>query len=106
MAVVGRISRLAHLHHIRPERGFEAHGGNGRGVEGLAPVRRSGPAFRLTPTELSRALMVTSGGMTKRLAALGERGLIRREPDPADGRSRTVTLTPDGRRLVDEILPE
>jgi DNA-binding MarR family transcriptional regulator len=50
--------------------------------------------------------MVTSGGMTKRLTALEGRGLIRREPDPNDGRSTSVTLTREGKRLVEAILPE
>jgi DNA-binding MarR family transcriptional regulator len=44
--------------------------------------------------------------MTKRLNALEARGLIRREPDPSDGRSTAVALTREGRRLVDVILPE
>jgi DNA-binding MarR family transcriptional regulator len=50
--------------------------------------------------------MVTSGGMTKRLAALERRGLIRREPDPHDKRSKAVAVTAQGKRLVEEILPE
>jgi DNA-binding MarR family transcriptional regulator len=72
----------------------------------LASLRREGRPYRLTPTELSKALMVTSGGMTKRLASLERRGLISREPHPRDGRSTAVTLTPEGKRLVDEVLPE
>jgi MarR family transcriptional regulator, organic hydroperoxide resistance regulator len=34
---------------------------------------------------------------------LQERGLIRRDPDPADRRARLLSLTPQGRRLRDEI---
>ena len=41
-----------------------------------------------------------------RLNALEGRGLIRREPDPNDGRSTAVSLTREGKRLVEEILPE
>ena len=43
--------------------------------------------------------------MTKRLTALEGRRLIRREPDPNDGRSKAVTLTREGKRLVEAILP-
>jgi DNA-binding MarR family transcriptional regulator len=106
MGVVGRISRLAQLLQVEVEPVFAAHGVNGGEFDVLASLRRSGTPYRLTPTELSRALMVTSGGMTKRLAALEDRGLIRREPDPDDRRSTTVTLTDDGKALVDAILPE
>jgi DNA-binding MarR family transcriptional regulator len=44
--------------------------------------------------------------MTKRLNALEDARLIRRQPDPNDGRSTAVSLTREGKRLVDAILPE
>ncbi len=106
MGVVGRISRLAQLLQAELEPIFAAHDVNGGEFDVLAALRRAGRPYRLTPTELSKALMVTSGGMTKRLAALDGRGLIRRERDPNDGRSTTVSLTGDGKRLVETILPE
>src|SRR5258708_2623109 len=106
MGVVGRISRLAQLLQAELEPIFASYGVNGGEFDVLAALRRAGKPYRLTPTELSKALMVTSGGMTKRLAALEGRGLIRREPDPHDGRSRAVTLTREGKRLVEAILPE
>jgi DNA-binding MarR family transcriptional regulator len=106
MGVVGRISRLAQLLQAELEPVFAAHGVNGGEFDVLASLRRAGRPYRLTPTELSRALMVTSGGMTKRLTSLEARGLIRRDPDPNDGRSTSVSLTREGKRLVDTILPE
>ena len=106
MGVVGRISRLAQLLQTEIEPVFAAYGVNGGEFDVLAALRRAGTPYRLTPTKLSKALMVTSGGMTKRLAALEGRGLIRREPDPSDGRSTAVTLTSEGKRLVETILPE
>jgi DNA-binding MarR family transcriptional regulator len=106
MGVVGRISRLAQLLQAELEPVFALHGVNGGEFDVLASLRRAGKPYRLTPTELSKALMVTSGGMTKRLAALEGRGLISREPDPSDRRSTAVTLTREGKRLVEAILPE
>jgi DNA-binding MarR family transcriptional regulator len=103
--VVGRISRLAQLLQGELEPIFAAHGVNGGEFDVLAALRRAGRPYRLTPTELSTALIVTSGGMTKRLNALEGGGLIRREPDPNDGRSTAVSLTGEGKRLVEEILP-
>ncbi len=105
-AVVGRISRLAQLLQAELERVFNAHGVTGGEFDVLAALRRRGRPYRLTPTELSKALIVSSGGMTKRLRALEARGLIRRQPDPNDGRSTTVSLTRKGKGLVDVILPE
>lgn len=105
-AVVGRISRLAQLLQAEIESLFRAHGVSGGEFDVLAALRRAGPPYRLTPTELSTALIVTSGGMTKRLNALEARGLVRRRPDPHDRRSTTVSLTGDAKRLVEAILPE
>jgi DNA-binding MarR family transcriptional regulator len=104
--VVGRISRLAQLLQAELEPIFAAGGVTGGEFDVLAALRRAGKPYRLTPTELSTALILTSGGMTKRLNALEGRGLIRREPDPNDGRSTTVSLTREGKRLIEAILPE
>jgi DNA-binding MarR family transcriptional regulator len=104
--VVGRISRLAQFVQAEIEPVFVVHGVNGGEFDVLAALRRAGRPHRLSPTELSRALIVTSGGMTKRLNALERRGLIRRQPDPNDGRSTAVSLTREGKRLVEAILFE
>jgi DNA-binding MarR family transcriptional regulator len=104
MGVVGRIARLAQLLQDEIEPVFARYGLNGGEFDVLAALRRSGPPYRLSPAALSRALMVTSGGMTKRLAALEARGLIARVDNPDDRRSRQVTLTPAGKRLVEEVV--
>jgi DNA-binding MarR family transcriptional regulator len=71
----------------------------------LAALRRAGPPYRLAPTDLYRALMRTSGAITHRLAGLERTGLIRRTPDPEDGRSLLVELTPEGLSLTDRAAP-
>jgi DNA-binding MarR family transcriptional regulator len=73
-------------------------------IDVLAALRRSGSPFRLTPTHLTAALMVTSGGMTKRLSALERAGLIRRVPSSEDRRSSAVELMDAGRELIERIL--
>jgi DNA-binding MarR family transcriptional regulator len=71
----------------------------------LASLRRSGPPHRLSPTQLYLELMRTSGAMTHRLVGLGRAGLIRRIPDPEDGRGLLVELTRKGVALVDRVAP-
>jgi DNA-binding MarR family transcriptional regulator len=71
----------------------------------LASLRRVGPPYRASPTELYTRLMRTSGAMTNRLRRLEEAGLVARVPDPADARGLLVELTPAGHRLVDELAP-
>jgi DNA-binding MarR family transcriptional regulator len=48
-------------------------------------------------------MMVSTGGMTKRLDRLEARGLIRRDPDPADRRGTLVTLTSAGLATIDTV---
>ena len=105
-AVIGRISRLAHLLEPELELVFAEYGLTGGEFDVLAALRRAGPPYRLTPTSLRKALLLSRGGITKRLASLENRGLVRREAEAGDRRLRTVTLTPDGRHLVDAALPD
>ncbi len=72
----------------------------------LASLRRTKPPHRLSPTELYLALMRTSGAMTHRLNRLERSGLIKRVPDPEDGRGLLVELTPQGLKLVDQVAPQ
>jgi DNA-binding MarR family transcriptional regulator len=106
MEVIGRISRLAAL--VQPELGrvFARFGVNGGDFDVLATLRRAGRPHRLTPGDLARSTMVTSGGMTKRLDRLEARGLVRREPDPDDRRGALISLTDEGRALVDRVVEE
>jgi DNA-binding MarR family transcriptional regulator len=94
-AVIGRISRLADLLEPELDLVFAEYGLTG-----------GEPPYRLTPTSLRKALLLSSGGMTKRLAGLENRGLVRREAETGDRRLRAVTLTPHGRHLVDAVLPD
>jgi len=104
IGVIGRISRLAILLEQGLDRVYSRHGLGGGDFDVLATLRRQGSPFRLTPGELTRSTMITTGGMTKRLDRLEAAGLVRREPDPSDGRGKLIALTPQGRELVDRVV--
>jgi DNA-binding MarR family transcriptional regulator len=104
MAVIGRITRLASLLDGELDTTFAEYGLAGCDFDVLATLRRTGAPYRLTPTELSRSTMVTTGGMTKRLDRLEASGLIRREPDPSDRRGKLIALTDGGRELIDRAV--
>jgi DNA-binding MarR family transcriptional regulator len=106
MGVVGRISRLRVLFEHATEEALRPHGLMGPEFDVLAGLRRAGPPFRLTPTELHRALMVGSGTLSHRLERLERRGLIRRHASREDRRKVTVELTQRGRRVVDAAAGE
>ncbi|HEX8007181.1 MAG TPA: MarR family transcriptional regulator [Trebonia sp.] len=63
----------------------------------LATLDREGPS-RLTA--LAARQGVTQPGMTQLIARLQESGLVRREPDPADGRVVQVSITAEGKALI------
>src|SRR5688572_11406592 len=63
----------------------------------LATVERCGP---LTPSELADAERVRRPTVTRMLGHLEDDGLISRTPDPADGRSTLVAITPAGADLL------
>lgn len=96
MAVLGR-ARVITLN-VRPaiEKVFDSFDLDTGDFDVLSTLLRSGPPYRLRPTELFRWLMITSGGLTARLSRLETRGLVERIPDPADRRSLLVTLTAQG----------
>jgi DNA-binding MarR family transcriptional regulator len=66
----------------------------------LATVERHGP---LTPSELAVRERVQRPTVTRLVCSLEERELVTRAPDPADGRSALITVTPAGRKVLDEI---
>ena len=70
----------------------------------LSALRRQGAPYRLSPTELAKELMLSSGAMTNRLDRLEEAGLVRRSPDPGDRRAIRVELTDKGREVWSEAV--
>ena len=104
LLVVGRIQVANHLVEgaLRPT--FEAAGLARGDFNVLAALRRAGEPHTLTPSELRDALMVTQGAVTKQVDRLIDKGLVTREVSADDARGRTVSLTPAGVTLVDELM--
>jgi len=67
-------------------------------LSALSSAERRGS---LTMRDLCHAEQVQPPTMTRIVAALVEAGLVVREADPSDGRVVWVTVTPEGRRLLD-----
>ena len=103
-AITGRIVRLASLMQRRFAEVFDELGLSGGDYGLLVPLRRGGEPYELTPTELARTRMITSGGLTPALDRLEKRGWIRRRPNPADRRGSLVRLTPAGVDLIDRAM--
>src|SRR5436190_1119838 len=105
LAALGRLLRAAQLTDMRLSRSLAGfHDLQPGWFDLLATLRRSGRPYELTPTELGTAMMLSSGGVTKRLDRLADAGLVFRRPDPDDRRGTLVRLTPKGKRLVDKAV--
>ncbi|MQA97725.1 MAG: MarR family transcriptional regulator [Streptosporangiales bacterium] len=99
-----RISRLEGLieHALRGE--LAELGLTYAAFDVLVALRRGGEPYRLRPSELSRALFLTSGGTSNVLQRLLRAGYVERETDPGDGRSRWVRLTPEGLKVTGSAM--
>jgi DNA-binding MarR family transcriptional regulator len=104
MAVVGRVHRLSRAVAARVEEHFRASGVNRGDYDVLASLRRSGGTS--TPGGLGAGLLLSSAGVTGRVDRLERAGLVRRQPDPLDGRGVVVELSAEGRALVDRLVHE
>jgi DNA-binding MarR family transcriptional regulator len=70
----------------------------------LALLRRVGPPYRMSPSDLYSRLALSSGGTTKILKRLEDAKLIERVPDPNDGRGLLVGLTREGLALQGRVF--
>lgn len=102
--VTGRILRLASIIDRRFAEVFAEEGLKDGDYGVLVALRRSGPPYELTPTDLARSQMMTSGGMTAVIDRVERRGLVDRAPNPADRRGSLVRLTADGRAVVERAM--
>lgn len=104
IAVVGRVLRVARYLERKIERCLSTFGLGISEFNVLAALGRAGSPYSRSPTQLSQALLLTSGGLTKLLDRLEAAGLIQREPDPTDRRGLLVRLSPDGKARLDEAM--
>ncbi|WVT74948.1 MarR family transcriptional regulator [Sinorhizobium chiapasense] len=104
MTILGRAYRLSNL--VRPsiEETFATFGLDRGEFDVISTLRRSGPPYRLTPTDLYTFLMISSGGLTHRLDRLQKAGLIVRERSASDGRSSVVGLTKKGMAIAEAAI--
>ena len=104
LALFGRLFRVVQLADGSLSGEFGGHGLQPGWFDLLAALRRAGAPYELNPTELMRATLLSSGGVTKRLDRLEEAALVERRPDPADRRGTLVRLTRRGKAVTDRAL--
>jgi DNA-binding MarR family transcriptional regulator len=86
------------------------HGWQAAGRRALTPTQaqilallasRAGAGLRLA--EIAAQLAVTPPTASDAVAALEAKGLVKKQPDPADSRAAQIRLTPRGRRAAEAV---
>lgn len=72
--------------------------------DALSALRRQGKPFALPATGLAQETGLSTGAMTNRIDKLEAKGLVCRRSDNADRRSVVVSLTPEGKKLIDKAI--
>lgn len=90
--VVGRLRR-------RLKETYDAEGLTPSQTSALSRLSKNGPA---STSDLAAAERVRHQSMASTLAALAERGLIQRRPDPEDGRRQLVSCSEAGHAFLDD----
>ena len=106
LQVFSRVSRLARRLDLDRVQAFAQHDLEGWEFDVLSALRRAGAPYELSPGQLIRQTLVTSGTMTNRVDRLERRGLVERSPSPSDRRGVIVRLTPSGQQTVDAAMAD
>lgn len=121
--VAGFASELPHIDSVALEtvsriivagKGFEqqasrqlkSYGFNYTDFDVLGMLRSAGPPYELTPADLIRLTLITSGAMTTCLDRLESYGMIERRVSPEDRRVRLISITKKGRKVIERALAE
>lgn len=70
----------------------------------LSTLRRSGPPYRMSPSELATACLVSRGAITQRVARAVRAGLVEKAVSASGYHARAITLTAEGHRLVESAV--
>ncbi|MDW3218242.1 MAG: MarR family transcriptional regulator [Acidimicrobiales bacterium] len=105
LPVAGRILRLARYLEARREDQLDDYDLTPADFDVLATLRRKASQSAINVRELQHSLMLSSGGMTKRLDRLEVADLLERRRDPDDRRGVLIAITDAGRDLIDRVLP-
>lgn len=101
LGLVGRVLVLADHLQRSVDAALEKHSLTLGLFDILATLRRNGKKGGMTPGQLLKSVVLSSGGLTSRLDKLEAAGLIERDDDPDDRRGVVVTLTAKGKRVID-----
>ena len=104
LPITGRVLRLAQYITVGREQRLAEFGLTVADFDVLATLRRRAGTDPVNVRELQHAMMLSSGGVTKRLDRLETAHLIERHPDPSDRRGVLIKLSNTGLDLIDRAV--
>ncbi|UNO43047.1 MarR family transcriptional regulator [Streptomyces sp. MST-110588] len=104
MAVIGRLNRCSALLQQAADAPLRRVGLTRPEFDILGTLRRMDR--ELTPGRIARETFASGAAVTKRVRQLETRGLVARRPDERDRRVSHLSLTEEGREIIDRLLPE
>lgn len=106
LQVIGRIIWLGRQYEEAVTRMLREPGLSYSDYDVIATLRRAGSPYELSPTELGRRVLLTSGGLTACLRRLETAGLVTRRGVPEDRRRLLAQLTPKGFDLIESFVDQ
>jgi DNA-binding MarR family transcriptional regulator len=104
MGLFLRIKQAHFMHERRLTAISQAVGVDVGELHVVLALRRVGAPYAMRPTDLFKALLVTSGAMSKRIDRLERARLVARTADDVDLRSSNVVLTEAGIAVADAAI--
>jgi DNA-binding MarR family transcriptional regulator len=98
-----------HVHHqlaLRLSRHLLEDSGLTEADYEILAVLSGHPAGHMPAQELGAVVQWEKSRLSHQVRRMQERGLIAREPNPADGRSAMICLLPAGRRAIEGAAPQ
>jgi DNA-binding MarR family transcriptional regulator len=105
VGVFTRLNRLRSVFDAELTAFFRDFGLSNSDFAVLANLRRAGEPHVLSQSALMNELRLTSGTISVRIDRLERIGLVRRLPDPEDGRGVLVEMTDAGAAKFNEVAP-
>lgn len=104
IGIVGRVLRVAKVLMDERRRLLSAMEVDSATFDLLATLRRAGDPYRMTPTELARASLLSGGAVTQRVSRAEAAGLVRTLRTPSNRRTIAVELTSSGHQFIEHNI--
>lgn len=106
MAITSRVLRISKHMSDELSKSFRDYELTSAGFDVLATLFRMGPPHALSPNQLLKQMLITSGTMTSRIDLLERKELVKRTTNTIDKRSVSVSLTAKGVCLIEKVIIE